>query len=82
MVPIISYNYGAGKPERLWKTVKLSMVVSISIMTVGLLAFEVIPGPLLSMFNASENMITIGSKALRIIAIHSLAKKGIRIYSL
>ena len=70
MVPIISYNYGAGRQDRLWKTVKLSMVVSISIMTAGLIAFEVIPGPLLSMFNASENMIAIGTKALRIIAIH------------
>ena len=70
MVPIISYNYGARKPDRLWKTVKLSMAVSIAIMTLGLIAFEVIPGPLLSMFNAPDDMLEIGSKALRIIAIH------------
>lgn len=70
MVPIISYNYGARKPDRLWKTVKLSMAVSIAIMTLGLIAFEVIPGTLLSMFNAPDDMLEIGSKALRIIAIH------------
>ena len=70
MVPIISYNYGARKPDRLWKTVKLSMAVSIAIMTLGLIAFEVIPGTLLSMFNAPAEMLEIGSKALRIIAIH------------
>ena len=70
MVPIISYNYGARKPDRLWKTVRLSMVVAIAIMTLGLIAFETIPGPLLSLFHAETDMLDIGSRALRIIAIH------------
>ena len=70
MVPIISYNYGARKPDRLWKTVRYAMITSISIMTVGLLLFEIIPGPLLSIFNASEEMMRIGTTALRVIAIH------------
>ena len=70
MVPIISYNYGAKKPDRLWKTVKLSTIVAVAIMTIGLIAFETIPGPLLSLFNADAEMLDIGSKALRIIAIH------------
>lgn len=70
MVPIISYNYGAKKPDRLWGTVKLSMIISISIMTFGLILFETIPGLLLSIFNASEQMLEIGTHALRVIAIH------------
>ena len=70
MVPIISYNYGAKKPDRLWKTVKLSTIVAVAIMTIGLIAFETIPGPLLSLFNADAEMLDIGSRALRIIAIH------------
>lgn len=70
MVPIISYNYGAKKTDRLWKTVKLSTIVAVAIMTIGLIAFETIPGPLLSLFNADAEMLDIGSRALRIIAIH------------
>ena len=37
---------------------------------IGVIAFETIPHVLLSIFNASENMIAIGVPALRIIAIH------------
>ena len=32
MVPIISYNYGAGKPERFRRTIRLSAVTAIAIM--------------------------------------------------
>ncbi len=48
MVPIISYNYGAGKPERFRRTIRLSAVTAIAIMCVGLALFEIIPGTLLS----------------------------------
>lgn len=47
MVPIISYNYGAGKPERFRRTIRLSAVTAIAIMCVGLAFFEIIPGTLL-----------------------------------
>lgn len=70
MVPIISYNYGAKKAERLWKTVQLSVIAAVGIMLIGTILFETIPGPLLSIFNASEEMIRIGTVALRTIAIH------------
>ena len=70
MVPILSYNYGAAKPERVKKTVKLSIATAICIMTVGTLAFEAIPGVLLAFFDASEHMLAIGIPALRIIGVH------------
>ena len=70
MVPIISYNYGAKKRDRLWKTVRLSLIISISIMCLGCLLFETIPGTLLSIFNAGETMLEIGTKGLRIIGVH------------
>ena len=38
-------------------------------MAVGLAAFELAPGALLSLFDASENMLAIGTPALRIIAL-------------
>lgn len=70
MVPIVSYNFGAKNRERLWGTVKLSMVIAISIMSVGCLLFETLPHQLLSLFNASEELQDIGSVGLRIIAVH------------
>ena len=69
MVPIISYNYGAGKPERFRKTIRLSTITAISIMCAGLALFELIPGTLLGLFSPSEEMLTIGRTALRIIGL-------------
>lgn len=70
MVPIISYNYGAVKPERVKKTVRLSVIAATCIMIVGAAVFELFPTPLLRFFDASEHMLEIGVPALRIIAVH------------
>ena len=72
MVPIISYNYGAAKANRVRKTVILTICTAICIMGIGMLAFETIPHVLLSFFDASENMLAIGVPALRIIGTHFL----------
>lgn len=69
MVPIIAYNFGAGKRERLVKTTKLSIIYAVSIMLVGLIVLECIPDKLLLLFDASEHMLAIGVPALRIICI-------------
>lgn len=70
MVPIIAYNYGAKKYERVKKTVATTIVTAVVIMCIGLLAFELVPDVLLKLFNASEGMLSIGVPALRIIGIH------------
>ena len=69
MVPIIAYNYGAGKPDRLLKTLKLSIFYAVSIMLLGLLIFQVCTRQLLMIFNASDHMLSIGVPALRIISL-------------
>ena len=70
MAPIVSYNYGAKKSDRVMRAIKLSMVSAIGMMVVGLALFELFPSLLLSMFSPSENMLLIGKVALRIIATH------------
>ncbi len=70
MIPIVAYNYGAGKRKRLIDTVKYATIVALIIMTLGTLIFETLPRILLGFFEASENMMQIGVPALRIIAIH------------
>lgn len=72
MIPIIAYNYGAKNKERIMQTIKLSILVAVSIMMVGLAVFQLIPAKLLMIFNASENMLSIGVPALRIISLSFL----------
>ena len=72
MVPIVAFNYGAQNRERLVKTIKLSIVYAMSIMCLGTLIFNLIPKQLLMLFEASEQMLSMGVPALRIISLHFL----------
>jgi len=73
VVPIIAYNLGAAKPERIKKTVKLALIYAVSFMLAGFVAFQTIPGLLLSkLFNASAEMVKIGVPALRTISFSFL----------
>ena len=69
-ISIIAYNYGARRPDRMMKTLKLSLGCALSLMVAGLLAFQLIPQVLLGMFNPSEEFLQIGCTALRIISFH------------
>ena len=70
MIPIIAYNYGARKKDRMLKTWKYAWIYATAMMILGVIAFECFPVPLLKLFDASENMTNMGVVALRIIGIH------------
>ena len=70
MVPIIAYNFGAGKRKRMMDTYKLSVAIAAVIMSLGTVAFLTIPEIMFRFFNASEHMLEMGVPALRIIGIH------------
>ena len=72
MVPVVSYNYGAARLDRVKKTVKLTIITATAIMAVGFAIFQIAPEQLLAFFNASEEMASIGSVALRIISFSFL----------
>lgn len=69
MVPIIAYNYGAGKKDRLIKTLKLSIIYAVGLMLLGVIIFQLFPAPLFALFDASGTMLAIGIPALRIISL-------------
>ncbi len=69
MVPIIAYNFGAGKKKRVIRTVQLAVCYALGIMAVGLLVFQLAPQFLLGLFNASDHMLSIGVVALRTISL-------------
>ncbi len=72
LIPIVAYNYGARRKDRMLRTIKWALVVAFCFMLLGFIIFETIPGALLLLFDASENMLAIGIPALRKIAVHFL----------
>ncbi len=72
MVPIIAYNYGARNRERITKTIRYAVVYAVCMMLLGFALFQIIPGKLLLLFDASDAMLAIGIPALRFISISFL----------
>lgn len=69
MVPIIAYNYGAGKRERVIATIRSSVIFGVGIMLAGLVIMELFPAQLISLFNATDELLVIGVPALRTICL-------------
>ena len=69
MVPIVAYNYGARKKDRIIKTIKLSVCYAVSLMLIGLAIFWIFPETLLGFFEASDMMLEIGVPALQTISL-------------
>lgn len=68
-LPILGYNFGARNKERFMHAYKLALRVALTIMGLGFICFQLFPDLLLSIFNATDQMYEIGSKALRLISI-------------
>lgn len=69
MIPIVAYNYGAGKKKRIVKTVLLSMISAVAYMVLGMTAFLTIPETLLGIFSPSADALLLGVPALRTLSL-------------
>lgn len=69
LVPIVSYNYGARRRKRMLDVTKVATIAAVVLLVAGTLAFWIIPDKLLGIFNASDNMLSIGVPALRAISL-------------
>lgn len=69
IVPVISYNYGAGMYDRCKKTLKDAVIFGWTLMIIGTLCFEIIPGPMLRVFSRDAKVIEIGVNAFHIIGM-------------
>ncbi len=67
-ISIIAFNYGARKPERIVKTLKISVGSALVLMFSGLAVFQLAPDLLLGLFNPSDEFLVIGRAALRTIS--------------
>ncbi len=70
MVPIIAYNYGAKKKDRIISTMKYAVIASTCIMLLGTLLFNIFPEWFMKLFNADGELLALGSRALAIISFH------------
>lgn len=69
IIPVLSYNYSAGLHKRCKKTLYDSIIFGVLFMLLGVLFFECIPAPMLSIFSKDKEVIRIGKIAFRIIGI-------------
>ncbi len=68
LVPIVGYNYGARKRERIVQCIRVCLVSMTIIMVTGTLLFQFFPQQLLGIFGEGE-IIQMGVPALRIISL-------------
>ncbi|MDF2615075.1 MAG: family efflux transporter [Clostridia bacterium] len=65
--PIIGYNYGAQKYDRVKEALKLAIFSATSIVLIGFVVIQVFPKEIVMLFNREDaNLITFGTRALRI----------------
>ena len=69
MQPILGYNYGQGKLDRLFKTLRLAATVAVVITTIGSIIGAVTPRAIASAFMQDENQIQCAIICLRITTI-------------
>lgn len=68
-LPIMGYNYGAKNKKRLLDSYKLALKIALTIMGIGVILFWVFTEQFMLLFNASDEMLAMGIRALRIISL-------------
>lgn len=68
LIPIISFNVGANKMDRVFESIVFTLKLSILIMILGFAIFQLFPKQLLDLFSANAAMYELGIPALRIIS--------------
>ncbi len=68
MLPILSFNHGAGHEDRVRQTLRLATRFSFAVMAMAAVAFWLVPGALVGIFSTEESVVALGKPALRIIA--------------
>lgn len=67
MRPLIGYNYGAGEHKRVNQLYRLTLIMNVCIMAVGMILCLTIPGKLMGAFTENPQTVQAGVTALHII---------------
>lgn len=68
-LPIMRYNFKAGLRDRLSAALRVSLAAAVALMLVGTLLVVGLPGPILALFAASDQMRSFGEGAMRVMAV-------------
>ena len=68
VISIVAFNYGARRPDRMMKTVKMAALGGLAIMLTGLAIFQFMPQVLLALFDPSAEFMAMAVRALRTIS--------------
>lgn len=69
-VPLVAYNYGAGKRDRLEEAMKLGIRYGVGVMSFGTLIFWLFPTQLMGIFSPSPEMLSMGVVALHVMSLN------------
>ncbi|MCK5245413.1 MATE family efflux transporter, partial [Candidatus Bipolaricaulota bacterium] len=69
MMPIVGYNHGADRPERVRQVIRLSTIVTTAMTAGTTLLLLAIPALLLRIFTQDPEVISMGTPAIRIIIL-------------
>ncbi len=72
LIPIVAYNYGAVKKERISESVKWAYFYGLITYSAFFIILELFPGEVLKIFDASDHMLQIGIPAIRVLAVSYL----------
>ncbi len=66
--PIIGFNYGARRFQRVKKTLKIALIAATGITTAGFVAVQAFPAAIIGLFNRSDpRLLEVGVRGMRII---------------
>jgi len=66
MQPIIGYNYGAKKYDRVKDALKKGIIAATAVCTLGFIAIRLVPTQMVSLFNQEQDLVAFGVRALKI----------------
>jgi putative MATE family efflux protein len=69
LIPIVAYNYGAKKGDRIKSAILICGILSAVIGLIGTLIMEILPAQLIGAFAPSDEMYRLGVTALRILGL-------------
>lgn len=69
LIPIVSFNFGAHRFDRIVQAVHFSLLLTICIMFAGTCLAWSVPNLLLALFDASKQMLAIGIPAIKVIGL-------------
>lgn len=69
LIPIVAYNYGAKNKGRINESIRYAIIFSLVLTVIVTILLELFPIPILYLFKASDNMLSIGVPAIRLLAV-------------